>query len=1046
VRFAIAGLLLFASAVAASVGCIGTGANECGGGIVCPADKACVTGGGCASPEQIAACDGFTDGTACSFAREVGNCINGVCIGSLCGNSGLDPGEVCDWGSDSRCRKDCLKIAACGDGMLDAFAGEQCDDGAANSDAPDATCRTNCRAKTCGDGVIDPTSGEVCEEGQLGTKTCRDFGYYLADGLGCNAACGYDVTACTGGRCGDGIVNGGEDCDGAPPAANACTEVGFAAGALGCLSLCVPDTAACQSIGWRRLGTQSLTPRAMWASSDDDVFVASPNGTVWNWDGLVWTAMTTGLPNEVYGVWGFGPANIVAVGNGGDVARWTGTTWSLAASGITTDLYAVAGVASDDLWVVGGAYYAGQAAHWNGTTWQVYTPGTAGLHSVSAAASDDVWMGSENGEIVHWDGSALTVLRTGIGSVNGLFAAGHNDVWAIVEPSNLLHWDGIGWTGIEIDTYPDELRSLAGSGPDDIWAVGHQTLHYHNKIWSRLEPAETGPIQAIAVPSAGHAVLAGAAVWRYQGNGWGRSLTPGAFYAIGATGPTERFAVGDLGLVYRWDGTNWHRIQFAGLVSAVWGRYFVGKAGAIGRWDGAAIVPMSSGTTSHLHGVWGTSDSDVYAVGDAGTTLHYDGSAWTPMTLPVTPRPPLTLLAVGGTSATDVYAVGYDADSLGEILHWDGIGWTDIHPGTYGLLAVWARDPDDVFVTDGASVVHWDGAAWTDLNAGNTGAVRSITGDNSAVYIADGTNQVRRWNGTAWSVITLPVVTYAIWQTQPGQLLAAGERLSIYDYDGTAHWEAGADAPASSEVIWVDAPDDVWSRTAFTYTLNHFDGLVWAKDPHVGAVWGTGRDDVFIVGTSTMDHWDGTSWTTTTHDQGVIRLAGLGHNDVWSNAGNVIEHWNGSTWSHVPAGGSGFRTIWAAAANDAWLTSTGGLQHWDGTAWTPVASPTSNPSFIWGSGANDVYVVGVNGVAHWNGTAWTVQPTGTSLGFDSLAGAGPGDMFATLSDGEVLHGDGNSWTPVRTLNDQPAYGSFVAGTAVYLTANSFLVLLRDRTW
>ena len=36
--------------------------------------------------------------------------------------------------------------------------------------------------------------------------------------------------------------------------------------------------------------------------------------------------------------------------------------------------------------------------------------------------------------------------------------------------------------------------------------------------------------------------------------------------------------------------------------------------------------PLPQG--NHLWGTWGSSASDVYAVGDYGTILHYDGSGW----------------------------------------------------------------------------------------------------------------------------------------------------------------------------------------------------------------------------------------------------------------------------------------------------------------------------------------------------------------------------------------------------------------------------------
>lgn len=68
--------------------------------------------------------------------------------------------------------------------------------------------------------------------------------------------------------------------------------------------------------------------------------------------------------------------------------------------------------------------------------------------------------------------------------------------------------------------------------------------------------------------------------------------------------------------------------------------------------------------------MWGTSPSDVYAVGFRGTILHYDGTGWSSMVSGT----PWELWDVWGTSATDVYAVGY----LGTILHYDGTVWSDL--------------------------------------------------------------------------------------------------------------------------------------------------------------------------------------------------------------------------------------------------------------------------------------------------------------------------------------------------------------------------------
>lgn len=74
----------------------------------------------------------------------------------------------------------------CGDGTLDD--GEECDEGSANSNSPNASCRANCKAARCGDGIKDsaPKDGraaEACDDGDdcsdnvcnsdTGTATCK---------------------------------------------------------------------------------------------------------------------------------------------------------------------------------------------------------------------------------------------------------------------------------------------------------------------------------------------------------------------------------------------------------------------------------------------------------------------------------------------------------------------------------------------------------------------------------------------------------------------------------------------------------------------------------------------------------------------------------------------------------------------------------------------------------------------------------------------------------------------------------------------------------
>lgn len=122
---------------------------------------------------------------------------------SFCGDGVVTPDETCDEGEANgsgyeRCGSDCRPGPRCGDGIVDPD-NEQCDNGL-NRDgyltSPEA-CAPGCvLPSSCGDGVIDAAFGEQCDDG------VNDNSYN-----GCSSEC------LLGPRCGDGEVNGPEQCD-----------------------------------------------------------------------------------------------------------------------------------------------------------------------------------------------------------------------------------------------------------------------------------------------------------------------------------------------------------------------------------------------------------------------------------------------------------------------------------------------------------------------------------------------------------------------------------------------------------------------------------------------------------------------------------------------------------------------------------------------------------------------------------------------------------------------------------------------------------------
>ena len=150
----------------------------CGDGVVC-GHEACDDGG-------TDDCDGCS--ASCTLES-----------GLLCGDGIVNAacGEECDPPAPDVCSNLCTREVGCGNGIVDP--GEACDDG----DADDCDgCTTRCTAPTgCGDGIV--CGNEACDDGNA---TACD---------GCSPTCEVEV----GYRCGDGIVDGtcGEECD--PPTA-----------------------------------------------------------------------------------------------------------------------------------------------------------------------------------------------------------------------------------------------------------------------------------------------------------------------------------------------------------------------------------------------------------------------------------------------------------------------------------------------------------------------------------------------------------------------------------------------------------------------------------------------------------------------------------------------------------------------------------------------------------------------------------------------------------------------------------------------------------
>lgn len=70
----------------------------------------------------------------------------------------------------------------------------------------------------------------------------------------------------------------------------------------------------------------------VWGSAADDVWMVGQNGAILHWDGTAFTEFGAGVSQDLIGIWGTGPDNVVTVGGRGtaEMARWDGSRWTRA--------------------------------------------------------------------------------------------------------------------------------------------------------------------------------------------------------------------------------------------------------------------------------------------------------------------------------------------------------------------------------------------------------------------------------------------------------------------------------------------------------------------------------------------------------------------------------------------------------------------------------------------------------------------------------------------------------------------------------------------
>lgn len=814
------------------VSCAASDSMVCPDGLRCAPGYACVPQlSRCELEARVRSCRDRSDGEPCGQGgSESGECHKGLCVERDCGDGFVTHDEPCD-PEVPETRGECTdlcELLTCGNGVVDVDMGEECD--CAVAPRPDqpyclAVSGTGyCDSRTCEvpapkvAACIDRVDGRECEYPGVVTGVCRN-------GECVDVSCGNGITdtevgeQCDEGsnnsddggtcsnlctlHCGNGTKDTFEQCDGAPPPEEFCTDYGFDFGTLGCLESCdAVDTRFCGKFGFQGVRTSENPPSstvALWGSAPDDVFAIDNGGArIQHYDGQTWTPMNTPSSTGLRALWGSGPRNVFAAGDSGTILHFDGQAW----------------------------------------TQMPEVPTGASVRALWGPTPDEAFAACDDGSILQLRDGRWTVSRVAAAGtqLNGLWGASPRDVFAVGRqegtdgtPGFVLHFDGLGWEESEAEI-EEGLLAVWGTSPVSVFAAGDSgDIFFHEGTsWIPMLPHQGKPVvQSLwgSGPNSIFGVGPQGTVLYFNGEQWRPWPTLGTtnLRAIWGSGPEHILIAGDDGLAASNDDTSVRDDElfrmdtsFQPILSnvrpplhAMWGsgprNMVFGSSGILTRFDGEQFTAERSAGFVQAQSVWSEGPSHVFAATQS-SVWSFDGSQWREQ-----PVEANRLTSLWGSGPDNVFAAGEGGQVCRSANRWS----CETLPGSPDLAALWGSGPDDIYAAGVDSTLHhFDGSTWDRIrpDAKVWTNFSALAGTTRGDVFAAGNNGwvVRRERGA--SAFESERVTRselrAVWAHAAHDAFVAGPQSVLWHFNGDGWNPVGMDLQdygTSFTAVW--APD-----------------------------------------------------------------------------------------------------------------------------------------------------------------------------------------------------------------------------------------------
>jgi len=304
--------------------------------------------------------------------------------------------------------------------------------------------------------------------------------------------------------------------------------------------------------------------------------------------------------------------------------------------------------------------------------------------------------------------------------------------------------------------------------------------------------------------------------------------------------PTGQARISSIGSLTAPDGLLINRTVEEIITVPVLIGWAVGNNGLVLRWDGSQWLPITTPFTFNINDVHcNTSASDCWFVGDGGIIAHWDGLTFSTSTVSTEN---LNAVACDPGNASLCFTVG----NGGTLVAWNGSTWSvSTWPSGQNLNGIHCPASDCYVVGDSGTILHYS-ASWGDESSGAVN-LNDIHCTSTANCWAVGDRDANRFytlnrlGSPTWVSSTLSSnkrrnLMAVSCTASPGSCWAVGLNGRTLLNNGTAPWSLDTTGSTASF-------NDLWCSQTST------------------ECWATGKA---AGGQNTLMHWQGVSWINTT--------------------------------------------------------------------------------------------------------------------------------------------------------------------------------------